>query len=337
MIQHNKPVLDELEEIAAARVLRSSWLVQGAEVEAFEKEFCDFIDLPHGHAIAVANGTSALYLALTAIGAKGKIIAFPAYVCSALRNAVGFNNAIEELVDNDINSANLSIGKLNASKSSIAIVPHTYGIPVDINKIKNKIIIEDCCQALGAKLYNKSAGTIGDIGVYSFYASKLITSGGQGGMIVSKDKAFIDIIKDIREFDKRNDSKIRFNFQITDLQAAIGRVQLQKLPKFIKRRQEIFDMYQDAGFNLFDSDNQQLNPVRYRAVLKTPNSEGLQQALLKKNIKTIIPLEDWELLGNSKNFVNAHAFTRASLSLPIYPSLSDTQIKYIIQNIKDNL
>lgn len=337
MIQHNKPTLNGLEEIAAIRVIRSGWLAQGSEVAAFENEFCDFIGLPHGHSIAVANGTSALYLSLAALGASGKTVSFPAYVCGALRNAVGFNHAIEELIDNDPNSPNISVDKLNSSSSPIAIIPHTYGIPVDINKINNKIIIEDCCQALGAILCNKPVGVHGHIGVYSFYASKLMTSGGQGGMIVSKDKAIIDEMRDIREFDQRNDSKIRFNFQLTDLQAAIGRVQLKKLPAFVKRRQEIFDMYKNAGLNILDTDNNDLRPVRYRAILKTQQPIAIQQALLKKEIKTIIPLEDWELLGNGCDFPNALAFTRSSLSLPVYPSLNDDQINYIIQNVLDNL
>ncbi len=337
MIQHNKPTLDILEEIAATRVIQSGWLAQGSEVAAFENEFCDFLGLPHGHSIALASGTSALYVALAALGATGKTVAFPTYVCSALRNAVGFNKAIEVLIDNDTDKANLSIDKLNASKTDIAIVPHTYGIPVDIGKINNKIIIEDCCQALGAKLNNKQVGLHGHIGVYSFYASKLMTSGGQGGMVASNNKALIDEMKDIREFDQRTDSKIRFNFQLTDLQAAIGRVQLKKLPNFIKRRQEIFDMYKNAGLEILDSDYNAATPVRYRAILKTQKPKSIQEVLLKKGIKTIIPLEDWELLGNGSDFPNALAFTRASLSLPLYPSLSNTQVDYIIKNIQENL
>jgi len=336
-INHNKPTLDQQEEIAATRVIRFGWLAQGSEVTAFENEFCDFIGLPHGHSIAVSNGTSALYVALAALGATAKTVAFPAYVCAALRNAVGLNKAVEELIDNETYSANLSIDKLNASKAEIAIVPHTYGIPVDIGKINNKIIIEDCCQALGAKLNNEQVGLHGHIGVYSFYASKLMTSGGQGGMVVSNNKALIDEIKDIREFDQRTDSKIRFNFQLTDLQAAIGRVQLKKLPNFLKRRQEIFDMYKNAGLEILDSENSESKPVRYRAILKTQKSVEIREALLKKDIKTIIPLEDWELLGKGSDFPNALAFTRTSLSLPVYPSLSNSQVNYIIQNIQENL
>lgn len=337
MIQHNKPTLNNLEEIAAIRVIKSGWLVQGNEVAAFENEFCDFLGLPHGHSIAVASGTSALYVALAALGATGKTVAFPAYVCAAVRNAVGLNKAVEELIDNDTDSANLSIDKLNTSKADMAIVPHTYGIPVDIGNINNKIIIEDCCQALGAKLNNKQVGLHGYIGVYSFYGSKLITSGGQGGMVVSNNKAFIDEMKDIREFDQRTDSKIRFNFQLTDLQAAIGRVQLKKLPDFINRRQEIFDMYKNAGFDILDTENSESKPVRYRAILKTQKPVAIREALLKKGIKTIIPLEDWELLGKGIDFPNALAFTRASLSLPVYPSLNNSQVNYIIQNIQENL
>jgi len=337
VIPHNKPTLDSSEELAASEVIRSGWLAQGTHVEAFENEFCDFLGLPQGHAVAVSSGTSALYFALSALGAKKKTVSFPAYVCAALRNAVGMNQSIEELIDNEANSANVSIDQLNQSASDFAIVPHTYGIPVEIEKISNKVIIEDCCQAIGAKLGGKPVGTIATVGIYSFYATKLMTSGGQGGMIVSKDKAVIDELFDIREFDQRNDSKLRFNFQMTDIQAAIGRVQLKKLPGFLQRRQEIFNAYKQAGFNLFDVNDNNRAPVRYRAILRTNRAQQISAALLEKKIKTIIPLEDWELLGDRQDFLNAYEFTQTSLSLPIYPSLTDVDVNYIIDCVQNCL
>jgi len=98
-----------------------------------------------------------------------------------------------------------------------------FGIPVDLTDFKSKITIEDCAQALGAKVNGVPVGLQGNVGIYSFYATKLITSGGQCGMLVCKDKSLVDKVKDYREFDYRQDRKYRFNFQMTDLQAAIGR------------------------------------------------------------------------------------------------------------------
>jgi dTDP-4-amino-4,6-dideoxygalactose transaminase len=96
-------------------------------------------------------------------------------------------------------------------------------------------------------------------------------------------------------------------------------------------------MYINAGLEILDTKYNAVTPVRYRAILKTQKPITIQKALLKKDIKTIIPLEDWELLGKGIDFPNALAFTRSSLSLPIYPSLSNTEVNYIIQNIQENL
>ena len=98
MIPHNKPTLDIEEEQAAQKVVRSGWLAQGSEVENFEREFCHFLGLPDEHAVAVTSGTAALFLALWALQAAGRRVAFPAYVCSSLRHAVAMAGGVEVLL-----------------------------------------------------------------------------------------------------------------------------------------------------------------------------------------------------------------------------------------------
>jgi len=327
-IPHNRPTLGQWEELAAQRVIRSGWLAEGEEVKNFENKFCDFINIQHGHALAVSNGTAALYLALWALKAKNKKIAFPSYVCASLRYAVNMVNAYEVIIDTAANSPNISINDLNNSECPIAIVPHMYGIPVDIDKIITPLIIEDCCQALGATYKGTPVGLQGHVGIFSFYATKLITSGGQGGMIVSKDKSLIEAIKDYREFDMRSDKKMRFNFQMTDLQAAIGIEQLKRLPDFLERREVIYNMYLEAGLPLQEI-NPKINykPIRYRAILHTDKPKVLMKKLSDNNIKAIIPIEDWELLSPTPN---ALKYTEENISLPLYPSLSNEQVKYIL-------
>lgn len=109
MVPHNHPPVGIEEESAAIRVLRRGWLSQGEEVEEFENEFCDFMDLPHGHAVALSSGTSSLFLALYILKAQNKKILFPSYVCSALRHAVAMVNAQEELIDISNDSPNISM------------------------------------------------------------------------------------------------------------------------------------------------------------------------------------------------------------------------------------
>ena len=333
MIPHNKPTIGTEEELAALRVLRSGLLSQGSEIESFENEFCDFIGLPKGHAIAVSSGTAALYLALWILEGDKKTITFPGYVCSALRNATNMIGGNEEILDIKKESPNIKFEGIK--KESIAIIPHMYGIPVDVTKIQNMNIIEDCAQSLGAKINGISVGLYGNAGIFSFYATKLMTSGGHGGMYVSKDKKLVDRVKDYREFDYRHDQKKRFNFQMTEIQAAIGREQLKKLPKFLERREEIFQKYKKAGLELLDVGKNQnhLSPVRYRAVIKTEEPNKIIKSLESVGVKAIVPTEDWELLGKHELLPNAVELSRKTVSLPIYPTLTDEEIDIILSAI----
>ena len=333
MIEHNKPTIGIKEEEAVIRVLKSRCLVRGNETEEFENEFCDFIGLPKGHAIAVSSGTAALYLALWILEGDKKTITFPGYVCSALRNATNMIGGNEEILDIKKESPNIKFEGIK--KESIAIIPHMYGIPVDVTKIQNMNIIEDCAQSLGAKINGISVGLYGNAGIFSFYATKLMTSGGHGGMYVSKDKKLVDRVKDYREFDYRHDQKKRFNFQMTEIQAAIGREQLKKLPKFLERREEIFQKYKKAGLELLDVEKNQnhLSPVRYRAVIKTEEPNKIIKSLESVSVKAIVPTEDWELLGKHELLPNAVELSRKTVSLPIYPTLTDEEIDIILSVI----
>jgi perosamine synthetase len=336
MISHNRPTLGIEEEEAALRVIRSGHLAQGREVSAFEDEFCRFLGLSQGHAIAVSSGTAALFMALWSVNARNKTVAFPVYVCSALRNAVSMAGAKQCLLDTAEGSPNIDFGDIGKKIFDIAILPHMFGIPIAVDE-SQEVIIEDCCQSLGATVNEKATGLYGDLGIFSFYATKLMTSGGHGGMVVSKQKKLVDRIRDYREFDCRKDTIKRFNFHMTELQAAVGREQLRKLPAFLKRREEIFRMYQEAGLDLLDvkeEDMGNLKPIRYRTILKTEHQKKIIQRLKSKNIKAIIPIEDWELLGDPPLFPNAREMTKQTVSLPCYPSLTDAEVDQVAQAVR---
>ncbi len=333
MIPHNKPTLGLEEESAALRVIRSGWVAKGKEVEYFENEFCEFIGLPKGHAAAVSSGTAALFLALVMSRGKGKNVASPGYVCSALRNAVDMSEGKNVLVDIENNSPNMDLEKLFKENPQIAIIPHMFGIPINLSNLKKIPIIEDCSHALGAKVNGKSVGLEGEFGIFSLYATKMITSGGFGGMLISKNKKNIDEVIDYIEYDKKSDDNKRFNFQMGDLQAAIGREQLRKLPNFLARREKIFTKYKDAGLDILDvspEDSQILQPVRYRAVMKTGNQSKAIKSLKDSDIITEILNNEWILSQNPTKFSNSLNMIRNTISLPIYPSLPDENVEKII-------
>lgn len=331
MIPHNKLTLGIEEKEAVTRVLNSGWLAEGMEVEAFENELCEFLELPAGHAVALSSGTAALYMALRALNAARKTVGFPVYVCSAVRNAVGMAGGRELLLDVAEGSPNLELTAVRRATPDILIVPHMYGLPVDLSKVGDIHIIEDCAQCLGARVRGVATGLQGKIGIFSFYATKLITSGGQGGMLVSRDKALVDYVRDYREFDCRRDRKHRFNFQMTDIQAAVGRAQLAKLPNMLRKRAVLFQIYAEAGLDLMDVDTLSgvYEPVRYRAVLKTTRPRALIDALAQNDIKAIIPIEKWELLGDNEDYPNAVRLTEITVSLPLFPSLTEEQASKI--------
>ena len=329
MIPHNKPTLGETEAQVANDIICSGWVAQGQQVDLFENEFCEYLGLDYGHALAVSSCTAATYLALLLSGAIGKPIGMPAYTCTAVRNAVGHIGS-EILVDSGSDNPNIDINKLNKEELHYAVVPHMYGIMADVKKVRQDIcLIEDCAQSLGAEGHRK--GNIRNIGVFSFYATKIMTSGGMGGMLVARDKNLIQEARDYRDFDQKVDDKRRFNFQMTDIQAGIGRVQLRLLPEFVSRRWEIYHKYKSAGINLLPI---QEYDVPFRAIMLTDSIGEKINRLASSNIKAINPMEDIEIMQNDELSPVAHGWATKTLSLPIYPSLTDDDVDYIIREVK---
>lgn len=331
-ICHNKPNFLGFHSENLLNTIASGMVAYGEQGQLFEDELCDFFKLPKGHAVLTTSGSVALFLALNAFDIKNKTVAIPSYVCSSLRNAISFAGAKEIIIDTEKKYPNINIEELNYVKPDFAIIPHMYGIPVDLDKIDKSItIIEDCAQSIGAKYKNQYTGTIAEIGILSFYATKLITTG-EGGAIISKNKEIIDRIRDFLDFDCRNDKKIRFNFHMSDINAAIGREQLKLLPKFLERREEIFRMYKNIGLSLIEPNYNYCEPVRYRAILNVESPSTMQLKLENIGIKTIIPIEEYELLAKTKN---AFELSKKTLSLPCYPLLKNEELQYIINSLEE--
>lgn len=332
-VPHNRPTLGKQEEKMAIEVIRSGWIAQGTAVENFENELCHYLGLPSGSAVAVSSGTAALYMTLAIYGAKEKSIAIPYYCCSSIRNATTLAGGNPFLIDSRRDSPNINMDAIDPSMD-IAIIPHLFGIPQKISKVTTKTyFIEDCAQSLGAHVDGVPVGLQGDVGIFSFYATKLITSGGQGGMIVSRDPAFIKELKDYRTFNQKDAQKNRFNFQMTDIQAAIGRAQLRQFTKFMKRREEIYLQYKDANFPLLHTESG-IQSVRFRAILQTPKQTEIIAALAKNNIAAVIPMQQSELIESTENYPNASNWIHNTVSLPIYPSLRNNDVKRIIKVVK---
>ena len=348
MIPHNKPTLGSEEEAAAAAVIVSGWIAEGKRVEEFEDALCRYQGVPAGRAAAVSSGTAALYLALRSLHVQQKGVIVPTYVCSAVLNAIHMAGARPVLADIDPDDLNISLveakKKIDADTGAI-IVTHTFGMPAHIDGLIDLGIpvIEDCAQALGACINGEPVGRRGSIATFSSYASKMITTG-YGGMVVSSDKKLVDSIRDYRAFDGRETYEPRFNFHLSDINAAIGSVQLGKLDGFLHRRREIAERYASRlpVLDLWPHADDSRNPNFYRIILRTPSAQELKAHLAEKGVSTIVPIERFELLHrylgqDPSAFPVAEAATDTTLSLPAYPSLTDAEVDSIAAVVSEFL
>lgn len=333
MISHNRPTLGNAEKEAALRVLDSGWVAQGREVEAFESEVCRYLDLDERCAVALSSGTAALFMALWALGAKGKRVAIPVYSCAALRNAVVMAGAQPVAIDVEPDSPNIDLSALPQTGVDLIVAAHMFGFPSRWPREFNSIpVVEDCAQAFGARIDGIPVGVNGTAAVFSFYATKMLTSGGQGGMLVSRERSMIDAVRDYRQFDSRQDRVPRFNLQMTDLQAAIGRAQLAQLGAFIDRRKEIQNRYLAGGVPLWLNDSAAgLEPNYYRAIVEHPDTSAAIEQLERAGVRAIVPIHDWELIDDAERFPRAAALSRRTISLPTYPLLTSTDVFKVIQ------
>jgi dTDP-4-amino-4,6-dideoxygalactose transaminase len=255
---------------------------------------------------------------------------------------VNYTGAKPRIIDIDRDSYNMTYAEVreNVSKKTKAIIiPHMFGLPVsDIDKI-NKIgipVIEDCAQSLGAKINSKLTGNFGRMSIFSFYATKLICSG-EGGMILTNDSKAADRARDLLGYDEKKDYKLRYNYKITDIQSVVGIIQLKKIDMFIKKRKEIAEMYNKA----FSGLDLKLpvsvgGRVYFRYIAETEkNINYCMQQFEKKGIVCRMPVfKPLHRYFNMKGFSVAQEAWAKSISIPIYPSLTKSEIDRIVAAAK---
>ena len=245
MIPIAHPLLGAEEEDAVLAVLRSGQLAQGERVAAFEKRFAELCQVPE--AIAVSTGTAALHLALIAheIGYGDEVITTP-FSFAATANAILLVGAVPVFVDIDPETCNIDPSLVEAAITprTKAILPvHLYGNPCDMGRLQaiaaehHLVIIEDACQAHAASIDGKPVGSFGT-GCFSFYPTKNMTTG-EGGMITTSDPLIAERARLLRSHGQKeryHHVALGFNQRMTELQAAIGLAQLEKLERFTEKR-----------------------------------------------------------------------------------------------------
>lgn len=338
-IPHSRPSIDEADLQGVAEVLRSGFIAQGAKVDAFEQAMARMLGVRGG--VATSSGTAALHLALLALHVgEGDEVLLPTYACSALLHAVRAVKAVPRLVDCDPVSFNMDPEAARRARSARAramIVIHSFGLPAELDALKGLglPLIEDGAQALGASYRGKPVGSMGEAAVFSFYATKLVTTG-EGGMVLSNDARILAMARDLRTYDEKEDDAPRFNYKLTDLQAALGLAQLQRLPRFLSRREAIASQYLERLRDLplrFPSAPPDRQRVYYRYVVGGPRPAGhylttLQALGVEARRPVFRPLHRY--LGID-GFPGADEAWEKAVSLPLYPSLSHAEVERIVE------
>ena len=287
----NTPLLSGNEKKYLNECIDTSWISsEGPFVKQFEDMLAKEVNQKYG--IACSNGTAALEIAIRALNiVKNDEVIMPSHTIISCAQAIIKNGATPVLVDSDINTWNMDVSQIESkiTKNTKAImVVHLYGFPLEMDEILrlkkkyNLYIIEDTAQMLGQTYKGIACGSFGDISTFSFYPNKLITTG-EGGMCVTSDKVLAEKCKSLRNLcfgEKRFiHEELGWNYRMTNIQAALGVAQLEKLAFHVKIKREIGSMYQELLGN---------NSHFTLAEEKTDDSENIYWIvglLLNKNSK----------------------------------------------------
>lgn len=336
-------------------VLDSTHFVLGENVSKFEEEFASFCNAKYS--VGLNNGTSALHLALLANGiGKGDEVITTPNTFAATAAAITYTGAMPRFVDIDEETYNMDTNKLEKAitKNTKAVIPvHLYGQPADMKQIMeiakkhNLLIIEDACQAHGAEHYGKKV-PISEIGCFSFYPGKNLGAYGEGGSIVSSDKEFTDIVRAYRqhgEISKNVHKYVGYNYRLEEIQAAVLRVKLRHLGKWLQMRRKNASLYNEKLKNadiVTPIEKNYNKHVYHLYVVRTKNRQKLVEHLSSREIQTGIhyptPIhlqEAYGFLGYKKgSFPVAEQYAEEILSLPMYPELKEDEISYVAEAIK---
>jgi len=342
-------------DAAVARVLESGHFILGSEVAALEQEFAAYCGVPH--AIAVNSGTSALHLALLAagIGPGDEVLTTP-FTFYATVAAIGYVGAKHVFVDIDAATFNIDVQKIESAitERTRAILPvHLYGQPADMDPILDiarryrLTVIEDAAQAHGAEYHGRRAGTIGDLGCFSFYPTKNLGAAGEGGMVTTHNPEFARTLSLLRNWgeERRYDPVLKgYNYRMPAIQAAILRVKLKRLEQWTKTRCALA-----SGYNRLLAPAAvtcptviaQARHVYCLYTIRAADRDGLRRELAAQGIQTAVhypvPIHLMSAYADARykagDFPVAEACANTVLSLPLYPQMSDTQVAEVSAQI----
>lgn len=327
----------------------------GNFVEIFEKEFAKYCGAKYFSGLN--NGTNAIFLAMLALGIrKGDEVIVPANTFIATAWGVSYTGATPVFVDCDSHTWEIDhekIEKYITKKTRAIIGVHLYGQPFDVDEVKKickkhkLFLVEDSAQAHGAKYKNKTVGSFGEMGCFSFYPGKNLGCYGEGGGILTNNKKYYNQIQKLKNHGSINKyfhDEIGYNMRMEGIQAAVLSVKLKNLNNWNKRRKEIAEIYREEISNSkikMQFQPEWANSVHHLFVIETENRDGLKKYLEKKNIFAAmhypVPChlqKAYKFLGYQRgSLANAEYLTNHCLSLPMFAELTNGEVKKIIKAI----
>ena len=356
-IPHNKPTIGDEEIEAVVATLSSQELTMGAKVKGFEDAFSRYAGVS---SVATSSGTSALHLALIALGiSKDDEVIIPSYTCIAVALPIIYQQA-KPILSDITDDYNISVEDVESGiteKTRAVVVPHMFGCPADIYEIKDLCdrkgiyLVEDCAQSTGALYDGQKVGMFGDVSIFSFYATKMMTSI-QGGAVCTSNPDWLQTIKDLRYHDQcrslmDDDPRIKYSYMMSDIGAVVGAVQLKKLDRFIDRRRKIASIYRGeiGGEVIHPPEDARKKHVYSRYLIRTsfdPSKviERLQSYGITAVMMHLPPLHNRILLkefNKDAKFPKTDEVINSAISLPIYPSLTDEEAIYVAERLNSTM
>ncbi len=353
------PVFNKEMEEAAINALRNERYILGESVDKFEEDFARFIGTKH--AVSVSSGTNALHLSLLAVNLSvGSEVITVASSYIATSNSVLHANGVPifcDINDEYIIDFNQIPEKINKRTKGIMPVD-LYGHPVDMDEIKeiadenNLFVIEDCAQSHGASYKGKKTGSLCMMGCFSFYSTKNMTVCGDGGMVTTDDEKIAEKIKLLRnhgQYPKDVHTMLGYTARLNTVNAAIGRVQLKHLPKWIEERRNIARKYNNSLGDVEEivlppKDSDIKKPAYHLFELKAEKRDELLKYLRDNKIICLIhyptPIPYQPLYKNmfgykEGSFPKSEELSNKAIDLPMFPGLTNDQIKYICEKIHE--
>ena len=360
MIPVARPALKGREKELVADCVASGWVSsKGKYIPAFEEAFAAFVDVPG--AVAASNGTTALHLALLAarVGPGDEVIV-PSLTFIATANAVAHAGAKPVFVDSEERTWNIDAKEIEKAitKKTKAIIPvHLYGHPAGMSAIMRLArkhglrVIEDAAEAHGARYNDRMVGSIGDLGIFSFYGNKIITTG-EGGMIVTDDEALAEKAKILRDHGMDNKRRywhtvLGYNCRMTNMQAALGVAQMKIIDKVIEKKRENARAYNQAlkgvrGIKLPPEAKWAKNVYWLYSILVDEAKFGmsapaLRDYLRQNNVETralFIPAHKQPIYNKKQVLPVAERLSATGISLPSSANLKKNDIEKIVSCIK---